>query len=134
VHNVVVRVSKSVLDDADEERMGARVKRPQATNAASAAGTRLMAITFASPLMMWNGTASTMMIARPTAAMGVSFGAMRVADGSTSPSAPASSAMPMNRARPTGTPRIHGEDFAASWMGAMPWLKPAMRKNSASRA
>jgi hypothetical protein len=49
-----------------------------------------------------------MITARPIAAATVSCGATRNAAGKTSPSAPASSAMPMNRTKATGTSAIQG--------------------------
>ena len=60
------------------------------------------------------------MIASPTAASGVSHGLIRVAEGKISPTAPASSAKPMNRASPAGIPVIHGDVFAAAcWLGVV---------------
>ena len=91
----------------------------------------LNATTLASPRMTWNGTASAMITASPAAASGVSHGMIRVAAGSTTPTAPAISANPMKRASYTGTPVIHGDDCAASAMGFRPWLTPAIRKKAA---
>jgi hypothetical protein len=88
-------------------------------------------MTFASPRITWNGTASAMMTASPAAAKGVSHGITRVAAGSTTPTPPASSANPMKRASHAGMPATHGAPCATTAMGLRPWLMPANRKKAA---
>lgn len=70
------------------------------------------------------------MHASPAAARGVSDGLVRVAAGNSTPRPPANSAVPMKRTSHTGTSATHGAIFAASAIGASPWLNPAMRKNA----
>jgi hypothetical protein len=111
----------------------ARVRRPQATNAASPPSVRTKGTFIHSPRETWNSAASTITTTRQQAARGVSLGLIRVQAGSTSPIAPASSDTPMNRTSGSGTSGAQGIIGAIDAMGWVAFRKPAFKNNAASR-
>jgi len=72
---------------------------PQTTNRVSSRKTTWVPI--GSPLEACKAVARTMIIARPSEASGVSTGRIRKAAGRIRPSAPKTSAIPINRIKPT---------------------------------
>src|SRR5690606_10335354 len=107
--------------------------RPQAITAAAANSTALVATPDGSLRRMWVAAASSMSIASPVAAIGVRMGAMPVAAGRISPSAPSSSTMPMNRTVPGVKSSTHcssGRSFCFGWVA---FMTPAMPNAAASR-
>src|SRR6202023_372092 len=76
--------------------------------------------------------ASTITTASADAAMGVSIGAIPVAAGRISPSAPSNSAPPMNRTVGVEKSSTHGRLVISRSRGIVDFITPAIKKNAAS--